>query len=155
MLYRPYKPEDFAALYAIEEICFHPPFRFTRAHMRKLIDARESATWIAEAESLMAGFAIVSWRAVTGGVMAYIDTIEVLPDLRARGIGNELLNHVEASARTAQASSLWLHVDVTNSGAIRLYERHGFLSHGSEEHFYAPGRGAHIYGKELKPVTRA
>ena len=28
MKYRPYKPEDFEALYALEEACFQPPFRF-------------------------------------------------------------------------------------------------------------------------------
>ena len=37
MLYRLYQPGDFAALYAVEELCFEPPFRFSRAYMRQLI----------------------------------------------------------------------------------------------------------------------
>ena len=155
MEYRPYKPEDFAALYAIEEVCFQPPFRFPRAYMGKLVTARDAATWIAEEYSVMAGFAIVAWSEHDNGVVAYIETIEVLPEFRSWGIGAELLQRVEASARTAEAGALWLHVDITNAPAIRLYERHGFTPRGSEEHFYAPGRGAHIYGKELVPVTRA
>ena len=149
MLYRLYSPEDFAPLYAIEEICFQPPFRFSRSYMRRLVDASNAAAWIAEENSIMAGFAIVAWRAVKGGVMAYIETIEVTPTQRGKGVGAELLCRVEDSARSAGALSLWLHVDETNAGAIRLYERHGFHSHGSEEHFYAPGRGALIYGKSL------
>jgi len=48
MLYRLYQPADFAQLYAVEEICFQPPFRFSRALMRKLIANSSSATWIAE-----------------------------------------------------------------------------------------------------------
>lgn len=149
MRYRLYKPEDFAALYAIEELCFLPPFRFSHSYMRKLVDTRDAATWIAEGNNTMVGFAIVAWRAFKGGIMAYIETLEVIPSQRGKGIGAELLRRVEDSARTAGALSLWLHVDQTNLGAIRLYERHGFRSHGSEEHFYAPGRGALVYGKPL------
>jgi hypothetical protein len=36
MLYRRYLPEDFNALYAIEEACFQQPFRFGRRYMRQL-----------------------------------------------------------------------------------------------------------------------
>lgn len=149
MRYRLYNPEDFSALYAIEEICFQPPFRFSRAYMRSLVDAQDAAAWIATEDDLMVGFAIATWRAVKGGILAYIETIEVTPAQRGRGIGAELLRRVEDSARRAGALSLWLHVDETNAEAIRLYERHGFRPHGSEEHFYAPGRGALVYGKPL------
>ena len=154
MLYRLYNPEDFAALYAIEEICFQPPFRFPRDYMRRLVTARDAATWIAEEGGGMAGFAIVAWNEHDSGITAYIETIEVVPEFRSRGIGAALLQRVEASARSAEASALWLHVDITNAPAIRLYERHGFTPRGSEEHFYAPGRGAHIYAKDLTPVTQ-
>ena len=155
MIYRLYKPDDFAALYAIEEVCFHPPFRVPTVYMRKLVTARDAATWIAEEKGVMAGFAIVAWTEHDAGITAYIETIEVLPEFRSRGIGAVLLQHVEASARTAEAGSIWLHVDISNAPAIRLYERHGFSPRGSEDHFYAPGRGAHIYAKELAPFTQA
>lgn len=153
MLFRLFNPADFAALYAIEEVCFLPPFRFPRAYMHSLVTAPEAATWIAEEDSVMAGFAIVGWNSEESEIDAYIETIEVLPTFRSRGIGAELLHRVELSARTAGATALWLHVDITNASAIRLYQRHGFTPRGSEEHFYAPGRGAHIYAKELKAVT--
>ncbi len=157
---RPYTPDDFDALYAIEEVCFQPPFRFPRAHMRKLVRNPHAAVWIAQEEttqeqSTMAGFAIVAWTtqppstADPSTTLAYIETIEVLPGFRARGIGAQLLQQVEASARAASAASLWLHVDITNAEAIRLYERHGFQPRGTEDDFYFPGRGALIYCKPL------
>lgn len=155
MVYRLYKPDDFAALYAIEEVCFQPPFRFSQTYMRKLVNARDGATWIAEDNFVMAGFAIVGWAEHENDIAAYIETIEVLPEFRSRGMGAELLRRVEATARTASARTLWLHVDITNVSAIRLYKRHGFVARGSEEHFYAPGRGAHLYAKRLMPVTHA
>ncbi len=52
MLYRLYQPGDFPALYAVEELCFEPPFRFSRTYMRQLIESPNAATWIAEEERL-------------------------------------------------------------------------------------------------------
>ena len=153
---RPYTPADFDTLYAIEEVCFEPPFRFPRAYMRKLLRNPHAAIWLAEEQHTIAGFAIVAWntqprstpeRART--TLAYIETIEVLPDFRSHGIGAQLLHQVEASALAAGAASLWLHVDTTNAAAIRLYQRHGFQPRGTEDDFYFPGRGASIYCKPL------
>jgi len=44
---------------------------------------------------------------------------------------------------------IWLHVDVTNAGAIRLYEVHGYRCEGREENYYPRGRAALIYVKRL------
>lgn len=149
MDYRLYKPEDFAALYAIEEVCFHPPFRFGRRYLQWLVSAQNSATWIAEDEAVMAGFGVVEWTPSIRGLSAYIQTIEVLPEHRGRGAGKELLARLEASANDAGAVTLWLHVDATNSTAIRLYGTHGFAPVGEEKNYYTAGRDAIIYRKEL------
>ena len=55
----------------------------------------------------------------------------------------------ENSARAAGAHAIWLHVDAENSAAIRLYERHGYIAQGREEHYYARNRAALIYSKQL------
>lgn len=149
MLYRPYTPSDFAALYAIEEACFQPPLRFDRAYMRQLVGAVNSATWIAEEDGRMAGFAIVEWDTTALGVLAYIQTIEVAPEHRGRGAGGELLRRVEASALTAGAHAIWLHVDAENAAAIQLYESHGYKREGREENYYPRRRPALIYVKSL------
>ncbi len=81
---------------------------------------------------------------------AYIQTIEVHPAFRSRGIGAELLGRAEDSARTAGALSIWLHVDVENATAIRLYESRGYTRQGREENYYARHRAAFIYAKPLE-----
>ena len=149
MLYRPYKSDDFAALYAIEERCFQPPLSFSRRTMRQLVSSPHAATWIAEDDGRMAGFAIVEWAEEVGAVIAYIQTVEVAPEQLRLGIGNELLHRIEESARAAGAQAIWLHVDATNVGAIRLYEANGYRSQGREENYYARGRAALIYAKPL------
>jgi ribosomal-protein-alanine N-acetyltransferase len=147
--YRRYAPSDFAALYAVEELCFGPPFRFSRATMRRFIASPDSATWIVEENAELIGFSIVEWSTAQGESAAYIQTLEVHPAWRGRGIGAELLSRVEDSAREAGAKSVALHVDVENAAAIHLYESHGYARQGREEHYYARHRAAFSYSKPL------
>lgn len=148
MLYRLYKPEDFAALYAIEEVCFRPPERFSRRYMRRLIEQSDSATWIAEDDGTMCGFALVEWTKQSE-VVAYIQTLEVVPERRGQGVGGELLRRLEDSADAASASLIWLHVDAENMSAIRVYEVGGYLCQGRQDDYYGRNRAALIYSKRL------
>jgi len=152
VLYRPYTPADFDALYAIEEACFEPPSRFPRSYMRQLVLDPETAIWIAEENGQMAGFAVVEWGEGKAGPVAYIQTLEVLPASRGQGVGNDLLNRLESSARTAGANTIWLHVDAENTSAIRLYEKHDYTLKDREENYYPRGRAALIYFKKLEPT---
>jgi ribosomal-protein-alanine N-acetyltransferase len=163
VLYRLYRPEDFDALYAIEERCFEPPFRFGRSYMRQLVRSANAAPWIAEKDGRMVGFAIVEWaHRISGvpcdrssslgckiGVTAYIQTIEVAPEARDRGVGRELLGRSEGSARRAGARLIWLHADAENAVAIRLYEAQGYCCKDRQEDYYPMGGAALIYVKRL------
>jgi [ribosomal protein S18]-alanine N-acetyltransferase len=149
MLYRLFQPSDFAPLYAIEELCFEPPFRFSRALMRQLTQSSRHATWIAEEDGQMTGFAIIDLDPAEGAPAAYIQTLEVTPARRGQGIGAELLRRIEASAIEAGTHSIGLHVDTENSSAIRLYEAYGYTRQGREENYYARCRAAFVYRKVL------
>jgi ribosomal-protein-alanine N-acetyltransferase len=160
MNYRLYQPADFAAVYVVEELSFDVPFRFSRALMRKLIANPNSATWIAEDKiaednKKLAGFAIVDWATVPKGTVAYIQTIEVNPASRRKGIASELLRLSEVSALVVGATAIWLHVDVENTAAMHLYEGRGYARKGREEHFYARNRAAFIYAKSLAAAPGA
>ena len=149
MNYRLYIPKDFGPLYAIEEACFQPPLRFGRRYMRHLVDSRDAATWIAEHDGLMAGFAIVEWTRERDGIAAYIETLEVALPWRGQGVGGELLRRVEGSAQAAGAMWIGLHVDVENATAIRLYESRGYRFEDKQENYYARSRAALVYRKRL------
>ena len=97
----------------------------------------------------MAGFAIVEWAQQVAGIVAYIATIEVLPQHRGRRIGAELLRRLEGSANAERAIQMWLHVDIENTAAIRLYERPDYRNSGRADHYYARNRPAAIYMKNL------
>jgi ribosomal protein S18 acetylase RimI-like enzyme len=150
--YRLYTPTDFPALYAVEELCFEPPFRFSRAYMRQLIKSGDTATWVALQDAELIGFSIVESSAGKNELAAYIQTLEVHPAFRGRGIGAELLVRAEESARAAGAHSIALHVDIENVAASRLYESRGYARQGREEHYYARHRAAFVYAKPLSSV---
>jgi ribosomal protein S18 acetylase RimI-like enzyme len=152
MLYRHYRPDDFTELYAVEEICFQPPFRFSRAYMRQIVTSPDAATWMAEENGTVAGFAVVEWAVELQQTTAYIQTIEVLSQFRRMGVAGELTRRLEDSAIKAGARLIWLHVDAENSPALSLYETHGYTRQGREENYYPRGRAALIYSKELIPV---
>jgi ribosomal-protein-alanine N-acetyltransferase len=163
VIHRLYIPADFEQLYALEEACFEPPSRFSRRFMRLLVECSHAATWIAEEAGQIAGFAIIDWAEEDNGVpsdgslslgcnneiTAYIQTVEVSPEVRGRGVGRELLNRIEGSARLAGALSIWLHVEEGNTAAIRLYEAQNYCCEGREEDYYPSGRAALIYVKRL------
>jgi ribosomal-protein-alanine N-acetyltransferase len=155
VLYRLYNSQDLDELYAIEEVCFELPDRFGRRYMGQLVGSSNGATWIAEQNRRMAGFAIVEWAQDADETIAYIETIEVLPADRGQGVGSRLLDRIEASACSANAAWIWLHVDAANEGAIRLYEAHGYSCEGRHEDYYGPSRAALIYTKPLVSETTA
>jgi [ribosomal protein S18]-alanine N-acetyltransferase len=147
--YRLYAANDFPQLSAIEEICFQPPHRFSRAYMRHLVRAANAATWVAEEDGRIVGFAIVEWAEESDLLIAYIQTIEVTPTHRGRGIAGELMRRIEDSAHAAGAPAIWLHAEAGNQPAIRLYEANGYLCRGREDGYYGRGRAALIYVKSL------
>jgi ribosomal protein S18 acetylase RimI-like enzyme len=60
----------------------------------------------------------------------YVTAVSVKPEARGRGVGTALLEDAVARSRDAGMTSIALDVDAKNSGARRLYERHGFVVTG-------------------------
>jgi ribosomal-protein-alanine N-acetyltransferase len=160
VLYRLYEADDFPQLYALEEACFPASLRFPRRYMEQLLVNPASAAWIAEghtagASRQLTGFAIVDWVDSDGQIVAYIQTLEVSPEHRRRGVGSELLRCIELSARAAGAGSIWLHVAEANEAALRLYHAHGFIPQGREEDYYQRGGHAVVYARPIEFPVRS
>jgi ribosomal protein S18 acetylase RimI-like enzyme len=65
-----------------------------------------------------------TWR--TGDRIAEIETLSVAPHARGTGIGSALLDRVDEELAAASVDDVVVGAFVTNTEAIRLYERRGF-----------------------------
>ena len=67
----------------------------------------------------------------------YITNVAVLPQFRRNGAATELTRALIAKAKELKLSFLTLEVRESNSAAIALYEKHGFLRVGLRKGFYS------------------
>jgi len=146
---RLFETDDLRALYAIEEACFEPSVRFTRALMRSLARDPDCRVWLGIVDEVRVGFAIVGLRGEEDSAAAYIWTIEVLPGFRRMGVARQLLIRVEESAREAGCAAIELHVSERNSDGLALYEAAQYLRIDLEPEYYGRGENAFRYRKNL------
>lgn len=147
---RPYRRLDLPLLAAVEEMCFALPFRFNQQTLRALAEGDSSFTWIAEDGDRVAGFAIVELETAANMPYGYLQTIDIAPEYRRRGVARKLLECVEEQIARAGGLAVRLHVSVQNKPAIALYEHHGYSRLAIEERFYGSrGGDAFLYEKLL------
>jgi ribosomal-protein-alanine N-acetyltransferase len=140
---------DLPALYAVEEVCFAPPLRFSRSLMRSLANDPGCRTWLGIVDNVRAGFAILGLSSEDDPATAYIWTIEVLPVFRRMGVARQLLMRVEESACDAGCVAIELHVSERNLDAMALYESCGYVRFGMDPEFYGWGEDGLRYRKAI------
>lgn len=147
---RPYNRQDLPLLFAVEALCFAPPFRFSQQTLLALAEGDSSFTWIAEDGDQVAGFAIVELVTTSSVPHGYLQTIDIAPEYRRRGVAAKLLDCVESQMVQAGARVMKLHVSTRNHPAITMYEHHGYSRLSIEERFYgSKGGEAFLYEKLL------
>ncbi|MFB0919929.1 MAG: GNAT family N-acetyltransferase [Oscillospiraceae bacterium] len=57
----------------------------------------------------------------------YVSVVQIDAAYRGYGLGTKLLNAVENEARKESLLALYIHAEAYNQGAIRLYEREGYV----------------------------
>lgn len=82
---------------------------------------------------------------------AHINNLAVLPELRGRGLGTQLLEAVIAEAAHLGAGLMTLEVRQSNMPALRLYARSGFAQDGVRKNYYSsPVEDALVLSRKTK-----
>ena len=123
---------DLDGVLAIEEASFNNPT--TRAWYEAELQRPEVCFIfvLRTAEAPVAAFCAF-W--IVGG-QAHINQLAVRPDLRNRGLGRQLIEAVVTEASHLGATSLTLEVRESNTPALRLYARTGFIQEGVRQNYY-------------------
>ena len=88
--------------------------------------------YVAKIEGNVVGFALLITRDVKGiglnpGKVMFIEEFAVHEAATGHGIGSEMMADIRALARVFRCNHLNLNVYPQNDGAIRFYERNGFM----------------------------
>lgn len=97
----------------------------------------------------LVGFAIMEFH----DVHAHLSLLAVQPGYRRRGVGRELVEWLEASARTAGVFLVQLEMRAQNDEARRFYERLGYREAGRKAGYYAGREDAVRMTHDLKLTT--
>lgn len=102
-----------------------PPSGF----QQRLIDARHFAAGAEAGKPL----AVACWQAglvEEDPLRGWVMSVYTRPAARGQGYSEAVMNHIAEDARAAGMTSLGLHVVKTNTPALRLYARLGFVDSG-------------------------
>lgn len=135
---------DLDAILNIEQASFPLPWK--REHFEHEMAAPYSFPFVAEHDGVIAGYVCL----MSLFEEAQILDIAVAPEQRGRGIARLLMDHAVAVAREKTAEVLALEVRSTNSSAITLYERCGFVRTGVRQKYYEGRDDAVLMEKCLK-----
>jgi len=130
-------------LLQLENKCFTDPW--TRGMFLSAFADENGFLLVAKADGCLVGYIVVS--VILDEVS--IDNIAVSPELRRCGIAEQLIDSAEENVK-GFAAFITLEVRESNSAAISLYEKKGFLKVGFRKKYYSnPEESAVIMTKLL------
>jgi ribosomal-protein-alanine acetyltransferase len=100
--------------------------------VQRCLRNRDCVVLAARDRRRVVGFAIMEFYAIH----AHLNLLAVQPGFQRRGVGRQLLEWLEASARTAGIFKVHLELRASNDGARLFYERLGYRSAGRKAAYY-------------------
>ena len=136
--------QEAAALFAaLHRECFGAPW--PEEDFDRLLASSGVVGLVLEADGEPAGLSLI--RTIAGE--CEILTIGVARAAREKGLGRQLLTASEAEARLGGARRMILEVSHTNTPAIALYDRAGYIEIGRRKAYYRDGSDARVLARPL------
>jgi len=140
-------PADFESLLAIDVSSFPGGVAYDATELAYFVNHERAETIVLEADGKIVAFLIMEIH--RNRRTATIVTLDVCENERRNGYGSQLLRRSEEMLIDFGVEAYDLQVDVTNTGAIAFYKKHGFTTVRTLRHYYANGNDAFLMVKEL------
>ena len=148
---RSYTPEDFDALYEIDQACYEPAIAYSKREFRNYLRFPGAECIIAEESGTPAGFCLTAHQQARG----YIITIDVLDKFRRRGVGTALLAEAERRLAEHGVKEIGLETATDDDSAVAFWQHHGYRTRGVWKGYYPGGRDAFSMTKTIAPSAAA
>jgi ribosomal-protein-alanine N-acetyltransferase len=145
-------PEDFEALWRLDQECFPAGIAYSKNELGSYIRHRGAFTLVA-VDTATAGKAIAGFIVAYGGRTGHVITIDVAPKARRSGVGSLLLRAAEERLAAAGIRAVGLETAVDNLGALSFYKRHGYSVIRTWPRYYSNGVDALVLEKELNGTS--
>ncbi len=148
---RPYQAEDLAAVVRLlNELEPWKRLRYTASDWERLfampLQGREA--FVLEADCQLAGISVLRQKFLFGD---YLELLAVAASAQGKGIGGQLLAHVEGMV-FQRAKNLFVCVSDFNHQGRQFYERNGYQSVGPIPDLLIPGSGEILMRKTIGPA---
>lgn len=130
---REYEPGDFKATLIVDNRAFSPFWAFGEEELDLLLE--DAFGLVAEAESRLAGYALISERSQWGSILR----LAVDPELQGRGLGAGLLSAALEWFKERGVKEIGLSTQADNERSKRLYRRFGFHPLQEQRYFLVHG----------------
>ena len=143
--------DRFLEVAELEELCFSLPWS---EKSLGLLTADKNAGFVAIDKS-------TGRVAAYGGMLVVLDEGQITnvathPDYRRRGLGESIVNALVDYAESEALVSISLEVRESNSAAIALYRKLGFISVGVRKNFYSsPRENGIVMTKTIGELTNS
>lgn len=121
------------------------PWSWTEPRVDRFIRHSECCVVVARDRGCIAGFAIMEFLDVD----AHLNLLAVRPGYRLRGVGKQLLEWLESSARTAGIFLVRLELRAGNDAARRFYSKLGYIEAGRRPGYYCGKEDAVLMTHDL------
>jgi ribosomal-protein-alanine N-acetyltransferase len=148
---RTYLPEDFDAIYEIDQACYPPEVAYSRRELRAYLRFQGADCVVAEDSRKPIGFCLTAHRDGQG----YIVTIDVLESHRGKHAGSMLLEESERRLAANGVAEIALETATDTESVVAFWLKHGYLKRGLKKGYYPGGRDAHAMRKTLEPPARS
>ena len=142
------RASDIERLCEIDAACFPAKVAFPPQEMRATLQQPGALAIIAQArEDEVTGFIVA---AKVGPKKGHIVTVDVQPEFRRRGLGEQLMLAVSKRLAEAGVETVRLETAVSNRAAQALFRKLGFERIAKAKAYYPDGSDAWVMEKQLQ-----
>jgi len=153
--YRNAVEEDLLQVMNINRICL--PENYSYSFFESIFRDYPKTFWVACADGRVGGYVMCKIERIFSKLetlrikkAGHVVSLAVMPDLRQRGVGSELMRRsLESMRKDYDCEESFLEVRVSNQAATNLYRKLGYVITDRQKGYYVDGEDAYVMSRKI------